>query len=62
MIVQFTDSNAGTPVYINPDYVVSFRPNAEAPLQVTDVKLEDGEELHIRAEHTEVAEKLARPA
>ncbi len=62
MIVQFTDNNAGTPIYLNPDYVISCRPDAEDPLHVTDVKLEDGEELRIRAQHTEVAEKLARPA
>jgi hypothetical protein len=44
MTVQVTDNNAGTPAPINPGYVISLRLDAEDPLHVTDVKLEDGEE------------------
>ena len=43
MIVEFVDSVAGTPVYINPEYVVVFRPDPGDPTKVTMVKLRDGE-------------------
>jgi hypothetical protein len=60
MIAQFTDSVAGTPVYINPAYVVSLRPDPRDPGKVTLIKLEDGESIRVHGEHTEVADKLAR--
>jgi hypothetical protein len=55
MIVKFTDSVAGTAVYINPDYVVSLRPDPADPLKVTQVKLDDSETIRIFGEQTEVA-------
>jgi hypothetical protein len=60
MIVEFTDSIAGTAVYINPKYVISMRPEPTDPLHVTKIKLSDGETIQVRAEHTEVADKLER--
>jgi hypothetical protein len=60
MIVQFTDSVAGTPVYINPDFVVSMRPDPEDPLHLRDIRLTYGDELRVHGEHTDVADKLAR--
>lgn len=60
MIVQFMDSVAGTAVYLNPEYVVSLRPDPADPTRVTLVKLSDGESIRVRGEHSEVADKLAR--
>ena len=54
MIVEFTDSVAGTAVYINPAYVVTLRPDPESPLNVTN-----GAPIRVRGEHREVANKLA---
>jgi hypothetical protein len=62
MIVQFTDSVAGTPVYLNPSYVVSLRPDPADLHRITMVKLSDGESIRVHGEHTEVADKLARTA
>ena len=60
MIVQFTDSVTGTPVYINPEFVVSMRPDPEDPTNLTDIRLSDGEDLRVHGDHTDVADKLAR--
>jgi hypothetical protein len=60
MIVQFTDADAGVPVYINPTYVMTLRPDPADPSRVTLVKLEDGEAIRVHGEHPEVADKLAR--
>src|SRR5437588_6201144 len=62
MIVQLMDTVAGTPVYVNPAYVVSLRPDPARPTRVTLVKLRDGEALRVVGEHTEVADKLTRAA
>jgi hypothetical protein len=59
MIVQLTDSVAGTPVYINPTYVVSLRPDPADPTRVTMIKLNDGESIRVHGAHAEVAEKLS---
>ena len=60
MIVPFVDSVAGTSIYINPTYVVTFRPDPNDPTHVTMVKLSDGEMIRVRGDHREVADKLAR--
>ena len=60
MIVLFFYYSSGTAVYINPDYVMTLRPDPEEPTSVTLVKLNDGESIHVRGEHPEVADKLAR--
>jgi hypothetical protein len=44
MIVEFTDAVTAA-VYINPDFVVSLRPDPADPDRVTIVKLEDGESI-----------------
>jgi len=62
MVVQFHDNVAGSPVYLNPEYVVSVRPDPENPDHSTLVKLKDGEHLRVRGEHTDVAKKLASRA
>ena len=59
MIVRFMDSVAGTAVYINPDYVVSVRPDPANPTEVTQVKLSDGESLRVVGDHEDVARRLA---
>jgi len=59
MIVQFQDRVTGTPVYINPAFVATFRPDPEDPDRSTDVKLRDGETLRVIGDHREVADKLA---
>jgi hypothetical protein len=60
MIVPFFDTATETAVYINPDYVMTLRPDPEEPTSVTLVKLNDRESIHVRGEHPEVADKLAR--
>jgi uncharacterized protein YlzI (FlbEa/FlbD family) len=59
MLVQLKDSVAGVPVYVNPTYVVTLRPDPADPTHVTMVKLSDGETFRVAGEHQEVAEKLA---
>jgi hypothetical protein len=60
MIVQFMDTTTGTAVYLNPAYVVSFRPDPADPDHVSVVKLRDGESVRVRGDHREVADKLLR--
>jgi hypothetical protein len=59
MIVQFQDIVTGTPVYINPAFVATFRPDPEDPERATDLKLRDGETLRVLGDHRQVADKLA---
>jgi hypothetical protein len=59
MIVEFTDSVAGTAVYVNPAYVEWMRPDPADPTRVTLLKLRDGEAIHVLGDHQEVADKLA---
>ena len=61
MIVQFSDSVAGSAVYINPAYVVTMRPDPNDPTRVAMIKLEDGETIRVLGDHREVAAKLAEP-
>jgi len=60
MIVQFMDSMAGTPVYINPAYVVTLRPDPVDPDHISIIKTRDGESIRVRGGDKEVADKLAR--
>lgn len=60
MIVQFFDVDAGTTVYISPEYVVSLRPDPAHPETTTVVKLRDGETFRIQGTHVEAAAKLGR--
>lgn len=60
MIAQFIDTSVGTPVYLNPAYVVSLRPDPVDPDHVSILRLEDGESVRVKGDHREVAEKLAR--
>ena len=62
MIVQLYDTVTSTPVYINPAYVVSLRPDPADPDHVNIVMLRNGESIRARGEHREVADKLARAA
>lgn len=62
MIVQLMDSVAGTPVYVNPAYVVTVRPDPADPDHISIVKIRDGESIRVRGSDTEVADKLARAA
>lgn len=62
MIVQLYDTITGTPVYINPGYVVSLRPDPADPDHVSIVMLRNGESIRVKGEHREVADKLARAA
>jgi len=62
MIVPFVDSVSGTAVYINPDSVVTLRPDPANLDRVGIVKLRDGETIRIHCEHREVAEKITRAA
>jgi hypothetical protein len=60
MIVQFFDTDAGTAVYINPEYVVTLRPDPAEPERISIVKLRDGETFRVQGTHIEVAAKLSR--
>ena len=60
MNVQFFDTDAGTTVYINPEYVVTLRPDPAEPERVSIVKLRDGETFRVQGTHVEVAAKLSR--
>jgi hypothetical protein len=60
MIVEFTDSVTATAVYVNPDFVLSVRPDPADPDRVSIVKLEDGETIRVRGDHRQVADKLRR--
>jgi hypothetical protein len=60
MIVPFIDSVTGTSVYINPAFVLSVRPDPADLDHVSLIKLQDGEIIRVRGEHSDVAEKLAR--
>ena len=62
MIVQLMDSVAGTPVYINPAYVVTLRPDPADPEHISIIKVRDGESIRVRGGDKEVADKLARAA
>ena len=62
MIVQLMDSVAGTPVYINPAYVVTLRPDPADPDHISILKIRDGESIRVRGSDKEVADKLARAA
>jgi hypothetical protein len=59
-MMSFFDAVTGTTVYINPEYVVSLRPDPADPDAVSIVKLRDGESIRIRGDHRDVAEKLRR--
>jgi hypothetical protein len=58
MIVPFNESAAGVAVYINPDYVVSVRPDPEDPTRVCVIKLSDGEIIRVHGDHEKIADKL----
>jgi len=60
MIAQFYDMVTGTPVYVNPAYVVSLRPDPADPDHVSIVMLRNGESIRVKGEHREVAEGLTR--
>jgi hypothetical protein len=62
MIQQFVDANIGTPVYINPAYVMSIRPDPTDPDHISQVQLRTGETLRLRGDHREVAAMLTRAA
>jgi hypothetical protein len=60
MIVQFFDTDAGSTVYIDPEYVVTLRPDPAEPKRISVVKLRDGETFRVQGTHVEAAAKLAR--
>ncbi len=62
MIVPFTDTVAGTTVYINPVDVATLRPDPEAPERGSVLKFRDGEVVRVQGDHETVADKLARAA
>jgi hypothetical protein len=61
MVVELVDSVAGTPVYVNPDYVVTLRPDPGDPDHISIVRTRDGKSIRVRGSDREVADKLARP-
>ncbi|MDB5172605.1 MAG: hypothetical protein JWO87_2815 [Phycisphaerales bacterium] len=61
MIVPLYDSTTGVTVYVDPSFVMTLRPDPEHPLDMSLIKLKDGETLHVQGEHREIADKLAYP-
>jgi hypothetical protein len=61
MVVPFFDSTVGAAVYVNPDSVMTLRPDPDNPLDASLVKLQDGETLHVLGDHNTVADKLIHP-
>jgi hypothetical protein len=51
MIVRFMDSKAGSPVYINPELVMSLRPDSAIIDGGSIVKLGDGETVPVLGDH-----------
>lgn len=62
MIVPFTNRVSGATVYINPDYVVSVRPDPADPDNASVVKLRDGETIKVQGALQDVADRLLRVA
>jgi hypothetical protein len=60
MIVRVFDVDSGTTVYINPEYVVTLRPDPAHPENTIVVKLRDGETFRVQGTHVELAAKLGR--
>ena len=58
MIVQLMDSVTGAPIYVNPAYVVTLRPDPANPDEVSIITVRDGETFHVRGDHEKVAGKL----
>ena len=61
-MVHFTDRVTGATVYINPEYVMSIRPDPAAPDSASIIRIRDGEPIHVQGSHTEVPAKLLRRA
>lgn len=61
MVVRFVDSNTGTAVYINPEYVMSLRPDPAYIDGGSIIKLGDGETIRVQGDHEAVAASLSRP-
>jgi hypothetical protein len=60
MIIAFAEAASGVPIYINPSFVVSLRPDPADPERTTMIKLSDGETLRLRGGHDDVATRLSR--
>ena len=60
MIVRFFEATSGVPIYINPAFVVSMRPDPADPDHASIVKLSDEESLRIRGGHDDVAAQLSQ--
>jgi hypothetical protein len=60
MIIPFPEAASGVPIYINPAFVVSLRPDPADPERTSMVKLSDGETIRIRGSHDDVAGRLSR--
>jgi hypothetical protein len=60
MVIPFFEAASGVPIYINPAFVISARPDPADVDRATVVKLSDGEMLRIRGGHDEVAARLSR--
>lgn len=61
-MVQFIDGVTGATVYINPEFVMSLRPDPTDPDNVSIIKLRDGEAIHVKGAHIDVARMLRRAA
>lgn len=62
MVVRFVDGNTGTPIYINPESVMSLRPDPVKIEGGSIIKLGDGESIRVEGDHEEGAARLARTA
>ena len=62
MVVRFVDDNTGTPIYLNPEYVMSLRPDPVKMESGSIITLGNGETIRVEGDHEEVAARLARTA
>ena len=60
MIAQLMDTAIGTPVSINPTYVVTLRSDPADPDHISIITLRNGESIRVRGDHQEVADKIVR--
>ena len=61
-MVQFHDRITGATVYVNPEYVVSIRPDPSNPDTASIIKLRDSETNHVHGSHADVVSRLVRRA
>jgi hypothetical protein len=58
MIVKLMDRATGAPVYINPAYVVTLRPDPADPDEASIITIRDGESVRVKGDHESIARQI----